>query len=110
MKGGVAIPIYNKLVRDRIPEIIAESGKECRVSTVSGARLLQALQTKLSEELDEFLASDSELEELADILEVVEALAVQLGSSLSEVEELRQQKRIARGGFEKGIWLEWVED
>ncbi len=104
------MPVYNKLVRDGIPEIIAASGKKCRVSQVSGARLIKGLQEKLFEEMEEFVQSDCDLEELADILEVVEALACQLGSDLSEIMRLKEAKRERRGGFKKGLWLEWVED
>lgn len=104
------MPIYNKLVRDRIPEIIKAGGKKCRVSTVSGEQLIQALQQKLKEEMEEFTASERDLEELADILEVVDALTVQLGSNLERVMELKERKRETRGGFDQGVWLEWVED
>lgn len=110
MRGDGTIPIYNKLVRDRIPEIIEASGKECRVSNVSGEELIAALQAKLFEETEEFVESNKSLEELAYILEVVEALAVRLGSSLTEVMERKAKKKDERGGFEQGIWLEWVED
>ncbi len=104
------MPVYNKLVRDRIPEIIKASGKQCRVAQVSGKDFIVALQKKLLEEVEEFLHSDCDLEELADILEVVEALAAQMGSNLGEIMELKAVKKEKRGGFEKGIWLEWVED
>ena len=56
------------------------------------------------------MESEHDLEELADLLEVIEALAEQLGSSLDEIMELKQRKRSKRGGFEQGLWLEWVED
>lgn len=97
-------------MRDEIPTIIEGTGKRYRVSTVSGPDLIQALQDKFFEELQEFVESEYDLEELADLLEVVEALAHELGSSLPEVMELKEKKRKKRGGFAKGYWLEWVED
>lgn len=101
---------YDKLVRDRIPEIIEDTGKKCRFSFVSGEQLILGLEAKLIEEFQEFKDSGRDLEELADILEVIDGLATQLGSSLFEIMELKRQKRDKRGGFKQGIWLEWVED
>ena len=66
---------YNKLVRDRIPEIIASDGKTCTVEVLSDSRCLQMLDAKLTEELEEYQESKS-LEELADLLEVLRAVAV----------------------------------
>jgi len=109
-KGWIIIPTYDKLVRDRIPEIIQAGGKRCRFSTVKGERLISGLEAKLWEELQEFVDSNRSLEELADILEVVDGLATHLGSSFEEVVKLKEKKRNARGGFQEGIWLEWVED
>lgn len=104
------MPEYNKLVRDRIPEIIKAKGKSCRCSTVRGEELLAGLEAKLLEEFQEFTASSRALEELADILEVVDGLAHFLGSSFEEILELKRKKRSERSGFEEGVWLEWVED
>ena len=64
---------YNKLVRDRIPEIIASDGKTCTVEVLSDSRCLQMLDAKLTEELEEYQESRS-LEELADLLEVLRAV------------------------------------
>ena len=77
---------------------------------MSGDELILGLQAKLYEELQEFVDSGGDLEELADILEVVDGLASQLGSSFEEIMELKRSKRNKRGGFENGVWLEWVED
>lgn len=107
---GITIPTYNKIVRDRIPEIIQSKGKQCRFSAVSGEELLSGLEAKLQEEFAEFRDSGRSLEELADILEVVDGLALHLGSSFDEVLVLKRAKRQERGGFEQGILLEWVED
>jgi predicted house-cleaning noncanonical NTP pyrophosphatase (MazG superfamily) len=106
----ITIATYDKLVRDRIPEIIEASGKSCRTSISTGEELIQRLQSKLVEEFNEFVESGKDLEELADILEVIDGLAYHLGSSLEEIMEIKNKKRDKRGGFEKGICLEWVED
>ncbi|HHT73598.1 MAG TPA: nucleoside triphosphate pyrophosphohydrolase [Firmicutes bacterium] len=102
--------VYDKLVRDRIPEIINANGKKCRFSQVSGEQLIAGLEAKLLEEWREFLDSERDVEELADILEVIDGLAAHLGSSFEEVLQLKDRKRSERGGFDDGIWLEWVED
>ena len=95
---------YNKLVRDRIPEIIEASGKRCVCATLSDEKYLAKLDEKLNEELAEYQESKS-MEELADLLEVVRAVAVARGSSMDEVEAIRRDKAAKRGGFEKKILL-----
>ena len=98
---------YNKLVRDRIPEIIEASGKKCVCSTLSDEEYLAMLDAKLNEELAEYQESKS-MEELADLLEVIRAVAVARGSSVEEVEAIRRDKAKKRGGFEKKILLQVV--
>ena len=99
--------IYNKLVRDRIPEIIEQAGQKCTCSILSDDDYLKMLDEKLNEELAEY-QEDKSMEELADILEVVRAVALARGSSIGEVEEIRRRKAEKRGGFEKKILLEEV--
>ena len=96
--------VYNKLVRDRIPEIINGSGKTCDIRILSDEEYLQRLDAKLDEELAEYQESKS-MEELADLLEVVRAVAAARGSSMEQVEGIRQRKARERGGFEKRILL-----
>ena len=98
---------YNKLVRDKIPEIIEKDGKTCTYSVLSDEEYLKKLDEKLGEELAEYQESKS-LEELADLLEVMRAVAAARGSSMEEVEKIRQEKARKRGGFEKKILLEKV--
>lgn len=98
---------YHKLVRDKIPEIIKQSGKQCVCSTLSENDYLLLLDQKLNEELQEYQESKS-MEELADLLEVIHAVALARGSSIEEVEQIRIQKAEKRGGFEKRILLESV--
>lgn len=95
---------YNKLVRDRIPEIIEETGDRCVYETLSEARYLEMLDAKLNEELAEYQESKS-MEELADLMEVVRAVAFARGSSMEEIETIRKAKAEKRGGFERKILL-----
>lgn len=99
---------YNKLVRDRIPEIIQESGRTCVTRILSEEEYITALELKLSEEVAE-LQSDKNLEEMADVLEVLRALCDARGYSFEELEALRVKKANERGGFMKKIYLEYVE-
>lgn len=95
---------YSKLVRDRIPEIIEASGRRCVCSILSDEEYLAKLDEKLNEELAEYQESKS-LEELADLLEVMRAVAAARSSSMDEVESIRRDKAAKRGGFEKKILL-----
>ena len=98
-----------KLVRDKITDIIQQSGKQCRWETVSHEEYLRLLDEKLQEELMEYEESHS-LEELADLLEVMRAIVQVRGWSLEELEQLRVDKAIQRGGFDGKILLKEVED
>ena len=95
---------YHKLVRDRIPKIIMQSGKRPVYSILSDKAYLAKLDEKLNEELSEYQESKS-MEELADLLEVIRAVAVARGSSMEEVEAIRRDKAAKRGGFEKKLLL-----
>lgn len=101
--------VYRKLVRDRIPEIIEQAGQACVCSVLSDDEYLKMLDEKLDEELAKYRESKS-MEELADLLEVVRAVALARGSSPEEVEEIRRMKAEKRGGFEKKILLEEVTE
>jgi predicted house-cleaning noncanonical NTP pyrophosphatase (MazG superfamily) len=100
--------IYNKLVRDRIPEIIEQAGKRCKIRSLSSEEYKQCLRAKLTEEVEEFLNS-GELNELADILEVIYALAEASGLSWDELEQIRQMKAEERGRFHQQFFLESVD-
>lgn len=95
---------HNKLVRDRILEIIAEHGERSVTRILNDLEYKQELKQKLHEEIEEFGQSDS-IEELVDILEVVYALAATQKVSPEQLEAIRQEKRKKRGGFEKRILL-----
>ena len=100
---------YNKLVRDRIPEIIELDGKKCTYETLSDEKYMGLLDQKLSEELSEYQESKS-LEELADLLEVMQAVVKARGWTLEELEQVRADKAAKRGGFEKKILLKEVKE
>jgi predicted house-cleaning noncanonical NTP pyrophosphatase (MazG superfamily) len=99
--------VYNKLVRDDIPKVIMESGKSCVIRRVDSEEKRSLLMDKLNEEVQEFFEAEN-LEELADIMEVLFGLASGLGYSEEDLMKLRVRKREARGGFEQGILLEKV--
>ena len=98
------IKTYNKLVRDRIPEIIEASGKTCVTEILSDEDYLRMVDAKLDEELAEY-HKDQNIEELADLLEVIHAAAIARGYTIEELEAVRTAKAEKRGGFEKKILL-----
>jgi predicted house-cleaning noncanonical NTP pyrophosphatase (MazG superfamily) len=94
-----------KLVRDKIPQIIRAKGLEPVIYAAGPDEYATRLRDKLTEEVGEFLASDSDPEELADVLEVVYALAALTGTDLQQLEKLRAAKADERGGFaDRIIW------
>lgn len=100
--------IYNKLVRDRIPEIMENAGKSCRVRTLDTEEFVVRLREKLDEEIAEYRraeASAEAIEELADILEVIYHLAEVHGYTVDELEAARIRKRDKRGGFGQRLFL-----
>lgn len=100
---------HNKLVRDKIPEIIEKSGKTAVIHILGEADYIEALETKLNEEVAEYQASKN-LEEMADILEVLQTICVSRGYSLEQLEEKRKVKAKERGGFQNRIYLEHITD
>lgn len=94
-----------KLVRDNIPQIIRAKGLEPVIYAADAEEYGTRLRDKLREEVEEFLASDSDPAELADILEVLYALAEQAGIDRQQLEKLRAAKAEERGGFaDRIIW------
>ena len=100
---------YHKLIRDYIPEIIAESGKVCITEVLSGPDYIVALDAKLEEELNEY-RTDHSIEELADLLEVIHACAVAHGYTVEQLEDVRKQKAAKRGAFAKKLLLKEVSE
>lgn len=101
--------VYNKLVRDKIPEIIEADGKECKTRILSNDEYIAALEAKLNEEVAEYQV-DKNLEEMADVLEVLQAICTARGYSMDELEAMRAKKAEKRGGFRERIFLEYVEE
>ena len=101
--------VYNKLVRDKIPEIIEKDN--CRPNTriLDEVEYKKELDKKLLEEVNEYLKDDN-LEEIADVLEVIYAILDSKKATKEEVEKIRISKKEKRGSFEKRIFLENVEE
>ena len=116
--------VFRKLVRDRIPEIIAANGEKTITRVLDDTEFLTALENKLLEEVQEMRASKARLPdlpdrqaggqaerkvEIADIYEVLDALIRAYGFSKEEIMALKEKKRTERGGFEKRLFLEGTE-
>lgn len=100
----------NKLVRDKIPEIMAQQGKSPRVKILNGdVEYYDALQQKLLEEVDEFLETknndEAAMYEIADILEVIDAICVLKKYDKNNILNKKLIKKQERGGFEKRLFI-----
>ncbi|MBT2763373.1 nucleoside triphosphate pyrophosphohydrolase [Paenibacillus sp. ISL-20] len=107
------MPVYNKLVRDLIPQVIESTGKEFRTRILDEEEYTKELVVKLKEESEEYFAAQSSkesLEELADMLEVIRALVVVHGATWEELEVLREKKVESRSGFQERVFLIDVHD
>ena len=96
---------YNKLVRDKIPQIIKDKGQEVIFHVANKEEYKIKLYEKLKEEVEEFLKEPNS-EELADVLEVIHAICSNLGISFGKLEKIRQEKVEKRGGFNNCIILD----
>ena len=107
------MPTYNKLVRDRIPDIIHSEGKGCRTRTLEADEFRTALEEKFIEEWNEYRGASSNsdaLEELADVLEVIHGLLALHGYSPDDLEHRRRAKASKRGAFTHRVFLIDAED
>ncbi|WP_202079101.1 nucleoside triphosphate pyrophosphohydrolase [Caldalkalibacillus salinus] len=105
--------IYNKLVRDRIPEIIRTQSKKISTQILDSKAYHSELRKKLKEEFDEYLnarSNEEALEELADIQELLRSLAESHGFSIDDLERVREEKANKKGEFKERIFLVEVED
>lgn len=100
---------FNKLVRDKIPEIIENNNQICKTRILSDKEYIEQLNIKLQEELNEYL-EDGSVEELADMQEVMYAILKFKEVSLSDYEKIRSEKVEKRGAFDKKIFLETVDE
>lgn len=96
--------IYNKAIRDKIPEIIQKDGHTCNFKTLTDEDFLVEIEKKLSEEVTEY-QNDKNPEELADILEVIYRIANLKGVSKEKLEEIRVEKSDKRGAFDNNLFL-----
>lgn len=99
--------VYNKLVRDNIPDMIVEQGETPVFRTLGDDEYEACLKRKLSEEVEEFI-NESNPDELSDILEVLESIANLHGWTDREIQRVRRDKAEARGAFRERIFLEKV--
>jgi len=99
---------FNKLVRDKIPEIIKAKGERPITRILNDEEYLVELNKKLQEEVQEYL-TDQSMEELADILEVIHGICAVKKTTFVGLEQLRKEKSEKRGGFSNKIFLERVE-
>lgn len=100
--------IYNKLVRDKIPQIIAADGQSAKTRTLNDKEYLRELFNKLKEEADE-LEKNPSIEELADVQELVITISEELKIQAGKLEDIRRKKAAERGRFKNKIFLESVE-
>ncbi len=97
--------IYNKAVRDKIPEIIRESGVKCSFKVLLDSQFLEELEKKLDEEIREYLLTKN-VEELADIVEVVYRISELKNTSRADLDKIRKKKEIERGAYRENLFLE----
>lgn len=101
--------VYNKLVRDKIPELIESSGRTPVYHALADDEFLQRLDAKLLEEVQEYLENPC-IDEIADILEVLEAIVAMRKYPQPELRRAKNAKTLKRGSFTKKIFLEKVID
>ncbi|HBN85773.1 MAG TPA: phosphoribosyl-ATP pyrophosphohydrolase [Clostridiales bacterium] len=101
--------IYDKAIRDKIPEIIEATGKRATVEVADKQTFNRYLEEKLGEELEEYL-KEGHIEELADLVEVIYGLLELNGVTIEEFEAIRIKKAEVRGGFSKRLVLKEVSD
>ena len=95
---------YNKAIRDKIPEIIAESGKKYNLKQLDDESFLTELEKKLIEEVNEY-AESKDVEELSDLLEVIYRISELKGVNSDELDEIRKDKAKKRGKFDDNLFL-----
>ncbi|MGI6109738.1 MAG: hypothetical protein ACOYB8_07860 [Eubacteriaceae bacterium] len=100
---------YNRLVRDKVPEIITNSGRKCDFRILSDSEVILALQDKLQEKAEKFAKHPSE-EEISDIYELLDAIIDKFGYEQMHIDYLKLKNREETGGYNKNTYLIYVED
>lgn len=99
--------VYNKLVRDRVPEILERQGMKALTRKLDDKEYMHALHEKLKEEMREYMACRN-MEELADVVEVINSILLAKGLNMEELDRFRQMKAQSNGTFHERIFLERV--
>ena len=108
-EGTYMIKIYNKAIRDKIPEIIEKSGKTGIYRQLTDEEFLSELEKKLNEEIQEYFSSRS-MEELADMIEIIYRIIELRNIDKEELEKIRLEKMRKNGGFKKNLFLLEVKE
>lgn len=111
MKDTIRKFRYNKIVRDRVQEIIAERGGSIVFHELNEKEKIEALKKKVCEEADEILSSSTKeelIEEIADLFEIVATLCKTVSISHDDIEKKQENKRINRGGFDRCLFIDYV--
>ena len=104
---------YNKLIRDKIPEIIKKDNAVPKISELNDKEFKIALKEKLVEEAKELQGAKTDeeiLNELSDVLQLIESIALNNNLSITQVEKQKEKKKQERGGFDKKLFLEYVDE
>lgn len=105
--------IYNKLIRDKIPEIIKKDNAVPKVLELDDKQFAIRLKEKLMEEVKELIEAKTEkeiLNELVDVFEVLESIALNNHITIADIKKQKEKKKIQRGGFDKKLFLEYVDE
>jgi len=105
--------VYNKLIRDNVPEVIKASGKICKVSVLDQEEYIQEIRRKIVEEaieLNEATSKAEMIEELADLYELLDYLLIEYKIDLLKVKKRRIQKNMEKGGFDSRLFLHSVSE
>jgi predicted house-cleaning noncanonical NTP pyrophosphatase (MazG superfamily) len=109
----MAKTIYNKLVRDNIPEIMKADNSEPTIRILDDEEFIVELLKKIKEESEELIQiKGDKLEmqkEIGDIYEVIDAIINYYNLNIKEINKLKQERKIKRGGFAKKIFLQSAE-
>ncbi|MCK5212152.1 nucleoside triphosphate pyrophosphohydrolase [Candidatus Parcubacteria bacterium] len=106
--------IYNKLIRDKISEIIKEDKRNPKIRIMDEGEYRQELFNKVVEEAKELMGTNGEkkemIKEIGDVYEVIDTIIKAYGLSKDEIKEMQDKRRFERGGFEKKLFLEYVDE